>query len=175
MPMMPVPWTNVNSWRCTGCGICCNRFEVVLKFNEWLKLVQTYGAGVTNAGLSKFYLGKRADGSCVFLTASTNACLCGLQNMKPLACKLWPFKISDTPRYGEAREAAFDYQGRRLYVYIDPFCPEILYGKPSATMMHRVIPEFIEIALGLREKQFYSTATPLYDLYPKTRWNHRLI
>jgi hypothetical protein len=42
-------------------------------------------------------------------------------------------------------------------------------------MMHRVIPEFIEIALGLREKQFYSTATPLYDLYPKTGWNHRLI
>jgi hypothetical protein len=95
--------------------------------------------------------------------------------MKPLACKLWPFKISDTPRYGEAREAAFDYQGRRLYVYVDPFCPEILYGKPSAAMMHRVIPEFIEIALGLREKQFYSTATPLYDLYPKTGWNHRLI
>jgi Fe-S-cluster containining protein len=173
--MMPVPWTYINSWRCTGCGICCKRFEVVLKFNEWLRLIQTYGASVTSADINKFYLGKRADGSCVFLTSSNSVCFCGLQNMKPVACKLWPFKILDKPRYGGESEAAFDYQGRRLYVYIDPFCPEILYGKPSAAMVYKVIPEFVEIALGLREKQFYTTATPLYDLYPKTRRDYRLI
>ncbi|OYT49720.1 zinc/iron-chelating domain-containing protein [Candidatus Bathyarchaeota archaeon ex4484_231] len=175
MPMMPVPWSHVSYWRCTGCGICCKKFDVVLKFDEWLRLVKTYGIGVTTAGLNKFYLNKRPDGSCVFLTQSGNISFCGLQNMKPLACKLWPFRILDKPKYGRPNEAAFNYNGRRLYVYIDPLCPEILWGKPTPKMVYKVIPEFIEIALGLREKQFYSTATPLYSLYPKTRRRYRII
>jgi len=173
--MIPVPWTYINSWRCTGCGICCKKYEVVLKFNEWLKLVQLYGAGVTSADINKFYLGKRADGSCIFLILSNGVHFCGLQNMKPVACKLWPFKILDRPRYGIASEAAFDYQGHRLYIYVDPFCPEILYGHPSAVLLHKIIPEFIEIALGVREKQYYSTSTPLYDMHLKTKQNYRLI
>ena len=173
--MVPVPWSHVSSWRCTGCGICCRRFDVVLKFNEWLRLVQTYGIGVTTAGLDRLYLGKKPDGSCVFLSSTGNVCFCGLQGMKPLACKLWPFKIVDKPRYGMANEAAYDYRGRRLYVYVDPFCPETRLGKPTPMMVHGVIPEFIEIALGLKEKQFYSTAAPLYDLYPKTNRDYKLI
>jgi len=173
--MVPVPWSYVNSWRCTGCGICCREFEVVLRFHEWLKLVQTYGVGVTGAGLSKFYVAKRPDGFCLFSTAYSGVKLCGLQSMKPLACKIWPFKIVDKPKYGSAREALFEYKGRRLFVYVDPFCPEIRWGKPTPEMTYYVVPEFIEIALGLREKQVYSTSTMLYDLYPKTRGEHRLV
>jgi Fe-S-cluster containining protein len=173
--MTPVPWRYVNNWGCNGCGICCKKFNVVLKFKEWLKLVQTYGIGVTGTGLNSFYIGKRSDGSCVFLTTSRGICFCGLQVTKPLACKLWPFKILDRPKYGYVKESIFDYKGRRFYVYIDPSCPEITWGKPSTTIAYRVIPEFIDIALGLKGKQYYSTALPLYDLYPKT-WNqYRLI
>jgi Fe-S-cluster containining protein len=146
-----------------------------LKFNEWLKLIRTYGIGVTGAGLNKFYLEKKPDGSCLFLCMSEGICLCGLQNMKPLACKLWPFKIVDKPKYGKGREAILNYKGRRLFVYVDPFCPEIRWGKPTATMTSNVIPEFIEIALGLKEKQFHSTSTMLYDLYPKTKKTFRVI
>jgi hypothetical protein len=83
--------------------------------------------------------------------------------MKPSACKLWPFKIADKPKYGKGREAIFNYRGRRFFVYIDPFCPEIRWGKPTVKMAYNVIPEFIEIALGLKEKQFYSTSTMLHD------------
>jgi len=72
--MMPVPWSHVSYWRCTGCGICCKKFDVVLKFDEWLRLVKTYGIGVTTAGLNKFYLNKRPDGSCVFLDLTAPAC-----------------------------------------------------------------------------------------------------
>jgi len=173
--MMPVPWRYINSWRCNGCGICCKKYDVVLKFSEWLRLVQIYGAGVTSVDINKFYLGKRADGSCIFLTSSNQIHLCGLQNMKPLACKLWPFKILDKPRYGRPSEAIFDYNGRRFYVYVDPFCPEILYGRPSPTMLYKIIPEFIEIALGAREKQFYTTLTSLYDPHIKKRWDRKLV
>jgi len=173
--MMPIPWSHVRSWRCTGCGLCCRRFEVVLKFNEWLRLVQKYGVGVTNAGLNKFYLGKKPDGTCIFLYTVNGVWFCGLQNMKPVACKLWPFKVLDRPRYGRAKEAFFSHEGKKLFVYTDPFCPEITWGKPGDEMVHKVIPEFVEIALGLREKQFYSTSTMLYDLYPRWKGSQRII
>jgi len=165
----------MNSWRCTGCGLCCRGFEVCLKFNEWLSLVRTYGVGVTKAGLDKFYLQKKADGSCLFLSRARGGWFCGLQNMKPTACKLWPFKVLDRAKYGRAREALYDYKGRRFYVYVDPFCPEIGWGKPAPETVRNVIPEFIDIALGRREKQFYSTSMRLYDFYPKRKWDYRLI
>jgi Fe-S-cluster containining protein len=173
--MIPIPWSRVSYWQCTGCGICCKEFDVVLKFNEWLRLVRNYGIGVTAAGLNRLYLGKKPDGSCVFLSSAGNMYFCGLQNMKPLACKLWPFKVIDNPKYGMANEAVYNYRGRKVYVYIDPLCPKTQFGKPTAMMVHGVIPEFIEIALGLREKQFYSTAISLYDLYPKTNRDYKLI
>ncbi|MDH5688200.1 MAG: YkgJ family cysteine cluster protein [Candidatus Bathyarchaeota archaeon] len=171
--MTPVPWSYLNSWYCTCCGLCCREFDVVLRFDEWLSLVRTYGVGVTKAGLDKLYMGKKSDGSCLFLYNSFGKWFCGLQRVKPRACKLWPFKLSNKPRYGRSREASFDYKGKRLYIYVDPFCPEIRWGKPSERIVHQVIPEFIELALGLREKQVHSTYNMKYDTpYPigRTRY-----
>jgi len=165
----------MNSWRCTGCGLCCRGFDVTLKFDEWLSLVRTYGVGVTRAGLNKFYIQKKQDGSCLFLTMSNGIWFCGLQNMKPTACKLWPFKVLDRPKYGRLNEALFNYKRRRFFIYVDPFCPQIGWGKPTAKMVDNIIPEFIDIALGQREKQFYSTSTMLYDLYPRGKWDYRLV
>ena len=161
--MTPVPWSYVSSWHCTCCGLCCREFDVVLRFDEWLRLVRTYGVGVTKAGLDKLYMGKKSDGSCLFLYNSFGRWFCGLQDTKPRACKVWPFKLSNKPRYGRSREAAFDYKGKRLYVYVDPFCPELRWGKPSERTVYQVIPEFIEIALGVREKQVYSTYDMKHD------------
>ncbi len=175
MIMVPVPWRYVNSWNCNGCGLCCKEFEVVLKLDEWLRLIRMYGAGATKASLNKFFLGKKNDGSCLFLCFSTGRCLCGLQNMKPAACKIWPFKISDAPLYGRPTEALYEYGGRQLFVYVDPFCPEITWGKPRSEMVYQVIPEFIEIAMGIRQKQVFSTSATLNDLFVQTRKNRRLI
>lgn len=158
--MVFVPWSYVNLWRCNGCGLCCREFEVVLTFNEWLNITKRYGVGVTRAGLNKIYMAKRSDGSCVFLYPSPGGkWLCGLQHIKPLACKLWPFKVLSKPKYGHSSEAIFEYLGQKFYVYIDPFCPGIRWGKPSAELVYKIVPEFIEIAVGLREKQVYSTMT----------------
>ncbi len=156
--MVPIPWSHVNSWYCSCCGLCCREFDVVLRFDEWLNLVRRYGVEVTKASLNRLYIGKKNDGTCMFLYSSFGVSFCGLQGMKPTACKLWPFKVSNRPTYGGPREAAFNYKGREFFVYVDPFCPEIRWGKPSQQMMYHVIPEFIEIAMGSREKQIYSTS-----------------
>lgn len=58
--MIPIPWRYVESWSCIACGMCCKGYQVVLGFNEWVNLVRTYGVGVTQPGVNKFYLGKRA-------------------------------------------------------------------------------------------------------------------
>ncbi|KYH42610.1 MAG: Fe-S-cluster oxidoreductase [Candidatus Bathyarchaeota archaeon B63] len=171
--MVPLPWSYVRSWRCTGCGICCVHYQVVLKFDEWLRIVHKFGVAVTGSGLNKLYLGKKPDGSCIFLTKAAGMHLCGLQDMKPTACKLWPFKIMRKPRYGRSREAIFNYRGERFYVYIDPSCPEIIWGRPTRLITEKVIPEFIEIALGTREKQVYSTGALIPNLQIKRRFSRR--
>ncbi|MEM1586883.1 MAG: YkgJ family cysteine cluster protein [Candidatus Bathyarchaeia archaeon] len=174
--MVFVPWSYVNLWRCNGCGLCCREFEVVLTFDEWLNLTKTYGVGVTKAGLNKLYLGKRADGSCIFLYPGPGEkWLCGLQHIKPLACKIWPFKVLNKPKYGHPSEALFEYLGQRFYVYIDPFCSGIRWGEPSDDLIYKIIPEFIEIALGVRKNQVYSTMTKLDFFLIKTKNYYKII
>ncbi len=169
MRSIPIPWSRVESWSCSGCGeICCSSSLIPLTPWEWANLAQLYGAEVAEFRLDGLYLRKKLDGNCGFLYPSPGRSLCALQRMKPLACKLWPFKIGRRPTYGYAEEASFPFKGWRFYVYLDPACRGVTLGKPNLQLAGRVIPEFIEIALGRREKQVYSTiptpdttATPL--------------
>jgi len=164
--MVPVPWRYVSSWSCDGCGLCCKGFSVVLRFEEWFRLVKRFGAEVTRVGLNKFYLARRSDGSCVFLYNYFGRWLCGLQDMKPLACKMWPFKVLKRPKYGNPNESIFNYRGRTFYVYVDPFCPNLRWGRPTAELTYKVIPEIIELSMNVREKQVYSTSRTLSQLVP---------
>ena len=156
--MIFIPWRYVESWNCIACGICCKGYKVVLGFNEWVDIIRRYGVGVTQPGVSKFYLGKKGDGTCIFLTKLYETWLCGLQNMKPKACKLWPFKVLSGPKFGSPNEASYKYRNRNLFVYVDPACIGIRWGKPTQEFTYGTLPELIEIALGLREKQYYSTS-----------------
>lgn len=156
--MRVVPWSQVRSWRCNACGICCRQYDVVLKFPEWLSIVRNFGVGYTTPGLNKFFLRRRPDGSCAFLHETRNVSICGLQHVKPLACKLWPFKVLNRPRFGNPRNAVYARGNRRLFVYIDSACTGLVFGVPTREFAYSVIPEFIEIASGLRQKQFKTTA-----------------
>src|SRR3990170_1519988 len=127
---MLVPWSQVQSWNCVACGICCKDYSVVLGFNEWLNIIQTFGIGSTIPNISKFYLRRKDDGTCIFLHKPFNTWLCGLQNMKPTACKLWPFKVLDKPNFGRPDEASYTYKGREFFIYADPFCTGIRWGEP---------------------------------------------
>lgn len=166
MPMIPIPWRHVASWSCLACGRCCRGFEVALRLDEWVKILGTYGAVVTEPRVDRLSLRKKPDGTCVFLYRFFDRWICGLQPMKPRACKLWPFKIHGKPKYGRPDEASFTRGEKRLFVYVDPLCPGIRWGAPTQSFMHNTLPEFVEIGLGLREKQQYSTSkisyTPLY-------------
>lgn len=156
--MRPIPWSSVASWHCNGCGeICCSSALVPLTPWEWANLTQLYGAGITEFRLDGLCLKKRPDGGCIFLCSFLGTSLCALQKLKPLACKLWPFKIGRYPTYGYAEAASFPLKGEWFYVYLDPACRGTTLGKPTPQFAGRVIPEFIEISLGRREKQVYST------------------
>jgi len=154
----PVPWRRVASWSCNLCGKCCREYRVVLKPEEWLKLVDIYGPEVAEVGHGKFYLRRRPDGSCIFLKKVGGKWLCGLQDMKPKACKLWPFKVLSWPKYGRAAEAYVNYMGCPLYVYVDPFCPGLKWGSPTPAFVSTVLKETIEIALGIRTEQEHTTS-----------------
>lgn len=168
--MLPVPWRYVSSWDCNACGLCCKGFSVVLNFAEWMNVVKAYGVSYTMPGMNKFYLKRRSDGSCVFLYNYYGRGFCGLQHMKPQACKLWPFKILGRPKYGRPREAQYCYKGKRLFIYVDPSCNGLTWGRPTANFVKTTLTEFIELAMGLRKKQVYSTSRiPLYPKYLKLR------
>jgi len=156
--MLPVPWRYVESWNCLACGLCCKGFDVVLDFPEWINIVKAYGVDYTQPGISRFYLKRKIDGTCVFLGNYYGNWLCSLQRMKPMACKLWPFKISDKPKYGRPNEARYNTANIKLYIYVDPSCVGLRWGNPSPEFMHTILPEFVDLALGQRRKQFYSTA-----------------
>lgn len=76
--------------------------------------------------------------------------------MKPKACKLWPFKILSIPKFGRPNEAIYKYKNRNFFVYVDPSCMGIRWGKPTPEFTYRTLTELVEIATGLREKQYYS-------------------
>lgn len=156
--MQFVPWRRIADWRCNACGLCCKAYSVVISFQEWLNLVKNYGVDVTVSGIDKLYLKKKSDGSCIFLYEFSGLHLCGLQHMKPKACKIWPFKILTAPKYGNAKDAFYLFDDRKLYVYVDSNCSGIVYGQPSLAFETQTLREFVELALGMREEQTKSTA-----------------
>ena len=156
--MTNVPWKYVQGWNCVACGMCCKGYQVVLGFNEWVNITRKFGIGVTHPDINRFYLGKKGDGSCIFLNRFFNTWFCGLQNMKPKACKLWPFKVYSKPKFGKSNEALYKFGDRNFFIYIDSICVGIRWGPPSKELAYKILPEIVEIALGLRKKQNYSTS-----------------
>jgi len=156
--MLLAPWQYISDWRCNACGKCCKAYSVVINFPEWLKIVKDYGVDKTVSGLNKLYIKRRTDGSCIFLHNLSNIHLCGLQYMKPKACKLWPFKILNKPEFGYSNEAVYNYGRGKLFIYADSTCDGLRYGKPSWEFASYTLKEFIEIALGLRIEQYKTTA-----------------
>ena len=160
MPL--VPWRRVENWLCVACGDCCREFRVPLRAYEAVKLANLFGYGCLELGLRGYRLRKGPDGRCVFQVYKGGRWICGIQSIKPLACKLWPFFISDKPQDSKD-EAEYEFKGYMFYVYVNPFCRGVVYGRPSHVFAKKVIPEIIELSLGLRMEQSLSTS-PLVGL-----------
>lgn len=133
---MDVPWRKVHSWHCIACGACCREYIVPLRAHEYLRLKWT---GFVEERYGRFYI-KKINKRCPFQVEN----LCILQGeLKPVACKLYPFKI----RRKGSESAIFEYRGEKFYVYVDVFCPNVVLGKPSESLK-RMIVEAIKIHLG---------------------------
>jgi Fe-S-cluster containining protein len=156
--MQFVPWQYIADWKCISCGDCCRLYSVVIDFREWLGIIKSYGVEHTVSGLNKLFVGRKSDGSCDFLNNGSNICLCGLQHMKPRACQLWPFKVLSRPQYGYPSEALYLYRGKPVFVYADPACKGLRLGRPTLEFANYTVQEFVEIAAGIRSKQFRTTA-----------------
>lgn len=163
--MLFVPWRYVADWKCNACGSCCKAYSVVLNFPEWLRIVKNYGVEKTVSVLNKLFIKRRRDGSCFFLYNISSMHLCGLQQMKPKACKLWPFKIASKPEFGYANEANYRYGESKFFVYADSTCSGLRYGNPTWDFTNYTLKEFVEVALGIRSKQYKTTAN-LSSLQP---------
>jgi uncharacterized protein len=155
--MQFVPWQNIGDWHCKACGYCCKLYSVVLGFPEWVNITKTFGSETTINGLNCFYIKRQNDGACSFLCSKANSYFCGLQSMKPEACKIWPFKVLSEPKYGEPKKAVYIYKGVPLFVYADTMCSGLRYGTPTWDFRYTTIKEFVEIALRIRQVQYKTT------------------
>jgi Fe-S-cluster containining protein len=167
--MQYVPWRYISDWRCISCGDCCRLYTVVITFREWLEIVRNYGVGNTSSDLNKLSIARKSDGSCVFLNNSLNVCGCGLQQMKPKACQLWPFKILSEPRFGYPREASYLVPAGEVFIYADPMCNGLRFGVPTLEFAGSVLKEFVEIAAGLRSSQLKTTSNCVWPHQPHAR------
>jgi Fe-S-cluster containining protein len=156
--MQFVPWQRIADWHCNLCGLCCRAYSVVLNFHEWLRIIKEHGVEQTFSGVDRLYVKRRSDGSCTFLHNFAGNYVCGLQSMKPKACKIWPFKISAKPQHGYANEAVYHYGENTFFVYADHNCTGLRLGYPTLEFATVTLKEFLEIALGARVNQFKTTA-----------------
>jgi Fe-S-cluster containining protein len=156
--MQLVPWRSIADWKCIGCGDCCRLYNVVINFNEWLKIVKSYGVEHTMSGLDKLYIKRSGDGSCAFLSNPYGCYRCELQHMKPRACQIWPFKVLNMPKYGFADDATYAFGEGKLFIYVDSMCSGLAYGSPTWEFAKYTLREFVEIAMGVRNIQLRTTA-----------------
>ncbi|MHA1363927.1 MAG: YkgJ family cysteine cluster protein [Candidatus Freyarchaeota archaeon] len=153
MPFLP--WRSFRSWSCQACGECCAKFNVYLSWSEAVFLTQEYGSNVIEKRNGRIIL-KRVGRRCVFQDGK----LCSIQEHKPLACKVWPFKITEHPVKLEDRKLAeYNLWGRSFYVYLNTFCRGINKGAP----IWITIPEAIALHLNLTKKQTLTTSQKLQE------------
>jgi len=132
-----------------------------LTMHEYAMITQKYGHDVLALGVGRAYLRRRTDGRCIFQYCDSDGWLCGLQAEKPYACKMWPFIVCKKPLHGGQQAAGWDAPYGRIYVYADPRCPRITFGEPTDYLINTVLPEFVDIAVGKRKSQLYTTRFPL--------------
>ncbi|MHC1564326.1 MAG: YkgJ family cysteine cluster protein [Candidatus Hecatellaceae archaeon] len=165
----PVPWRLVHDWECHACGDCCTRYVVELKPQEYAQIAHAYGFSSVTVSAGKIYLKRRPDGSCLFLHNLNGRNLCGLQHLKPEACRLWPFNPHEAPVFGHPELSYYRYGRKSFYVYVIPACPGLSYGEPSQRLKEKVIPEILDMKFKGRVSQKYSTsavAPKLSTSYP---------
>jgi len=157
-----IPWREVSSWSCNACGKCCVGYRVPLKMAEMVYISSHYGQGVLEYGLSKAYLRNMSNGRCVFQRPLNGKWICTLQANKPTACRLFPFRIHNKPIYKYGDNAMIRVGNKTYYLYLDPECEGIILGQPTERFKNEVVPEIMQIGLGMPVKQRFTTSKSIH-------------
>ncbi len=126
--------------------------------DEYARILSRYGQGVVEVGLGKVYLRHGFEDRCIFQQPIMGRWACAIQSIKPLACKLFPFRVLSRPIYGRGDGSEYRYRGRSFYIYLDSNCEGIIVGRPSERFYGQVLPEVLELGLGMRWKQRLTTS-----------------
>lgn len=136
---MDIPWRRVRRWECLECGKCCKAFLVPVRIYERPVLEKRRPGSVTIAisreGRRGLYLSKKESGECIFLVKVFGRYLCSIQDIKPVACRLYPFRVK---KYG-SEEAYLRVDGEDVYVYLDGRCPGVKEGKADLNMYNMAV------------------------------------
>ena len=152
--MNSVPWRLVKSWTCLACGSCCRRYAVNLTWKEHRKIGKFWPDKV-RIKKKKPYLGRRIDGTCEFLSGK----LCRLQmlNIKPFACKIWPFRVLLKPdKMDKNFDGLYQTHNKEYFIYLSPTCLGINKGNPID--LNKTVEEVIRLRNGIEREQYYSTS-----------------
>jgi Fe-S-cluster containining protein len=136
--------------------------------HEYAAICHNYGYDALELGVGRPYLRKHPDGRCIFQFKQNSGWLCALQSMKPYVCKMWPFIVSRKPKYGREDDARWEYSDGEVYVYADPRCPRMIFGKPSR-LTEQMLTEFSDIAFRRQDTQLHTTCNSL------NRSNHLMV
>lgn len=148
-----IPWKLLESWQCLGCGSCCARFSVNISWDEYDKVKRFFPEGVRLRGGNP-YLATRRDGRCRFLWG--RMCYLQIIGMKPLSCKIWPFRILLRPdKMDEDFEGLYQIGEKEYFVYLNIRCKGLNKGNPAE--FRKTIEEVINILKGKKREQYYST------------------
>ena len=101
-------------------------------------------------GSQSYVFLKKNDKGCIFLYNFGNKRFCSIHKSKPVLCRLWPFIVCDKPKYGKLNEAVFYLDGKNFFVYVDPNCTGLVWGKPENKLKQRILPEIIDFKLRLK-------------------------
>ena len=153
-----IPWSEINSWMCKACGHCCVGYRVPLKIDEYARVANRYGHNYLEFGLGKIYLKHGPGDRCIFQHPSQSRYVCALQSIKPLACKLFPFRVYSQPIYRRGDRSEYRHRNKTFHVYLDPACPGIIPGMPGERFLRNILPEVVEIGIGMKWKQRYTTS-----------------
>lgn len=168
-----IPWKKVGFWHCSACGECCKKFKVPLTMFEYVEFTSKFGKNIVELDLGKAYLKSNPlTKRCIFQKFKNGKWICGIQEIKPIACKLWPFIILTKPKQ-KNDEALFYYKNEIVYIYVDVRCPEVKIGKPTSYLINKVLPEIVNLNFNNKIKQLYSTSF-LFSLQSSIRQIYKL-
>jgi len=129
---------------------------VVLTAYEYALLIKLFGPWAVELDEHGDPCLRKVGGTCIFQSPTG---LCRLQplGLKPLACKVWPFKVREVKGSEHVeQDEMFVYKGKVYRVYVHSSCRGI--GKGSEEGLINAIKEVIEIKKNPARPQVYTTS-----------------